>query len=164
MRLRKIIPFITTGLIMLIIFMFSAQTSEESSLISRGFTAQFVELISAVMNFSSQKQTEIILSVHNTVRKLAHFTIYGALGVSSTAMFLTIKPKAKIYLIVIYSVLFCCFYAITDEFHQSFVFGRGPQAMDVGIDTLGALCGSCLFFVVTVICRQMKARFGLRKR
>ena len=29
-------------------------------------------------------------------------------------------------------------YALTDEFHQSFVPGRGARLIDVGIDALGA--------------------------
>jgi VanZ family protein len=36
---------------------------------------------------------------------------------------------------------FCILYAISDEIHQSFVPGRSPRALDVGIDTLGALVG-----------------------
>jgi len=35
----------------------------------------------------------------------------------------------------------CIFYAITDEIHQSFVPGRGPRVLDVGIDALGTLLG-----------------------
>ena len=35
----------------------------------------------------------------------------------------------------------CILYAITDEIHQSFVPGRSPRVMDVGIDTLGTLLG-----------------------
>jgi VanZ family protein len=35
----------------------------------------------------------------------------------------------------------CLFFAITDEIHQSFVPGRGPRVLDVGIDTIGALVG-----------------------
>lgn len=164
MKLRKIIPFITTGLIMLAIFMFSAQTSEESSAVSRGFTRQFVEWLSTFISISPQKQLEIMQGIHNIVRKMAHFSIYGALGVSSTAMFLTIKPNSKRYLIVIYSVLFCFLYAVTDELHQNFVSGRGPKLMDVAIDTAGAFCGSCLLFIVIIICRYIKTRLGSKRR
>lgn len=32
-------------------------------------------------------------------------------------------------------------YAFTDEFHQSFVPGRTPSLIDVGIDTIGAFIG-----------------------
>jgi VanZ family protein len=35
----------------------------------------------------------------------------------------------------------CILYAAMDEFHQSFVPGRGPRVLDVGIDTLGVLLG-----------------------
>jgi VanZ family protein len=32
-------------------------------------------------------------------------------------------------------------YACTDEFHQSFVPGRSPRLMDIGIDAIGTLVG-----------------------
>jgi VanZ family protein len=35
----------------------------------------------------------------------------------------------------------CILYAATDEFHQSFVPGRSPHVLDVGIDALGSLLG-----------------------
>jgi VanZ family protein len=35
----------------------------------------------------------------------------------------------------------CILYAITDEFHQSFVPGRSPRVTDVGIDAMGSLLG-----------------------
>jgi VanZ family protein len=35
----------------------------------------------------------------------------------------------------------CIVYAITDEIHQSFVPGRSPRVLDVGIDALGTLLG-----------------------
>lgn len=36
-------------------------------------------------------------------------------------------------------LIFIVLYAISDEFHQSFVPGRRARATDVGIDTVGAL-------------------------
>ena len=32
-----------------------------------------------------------------------------------------------------------------DEFHQSFVAGRGPSVKDVGIDSIG-VCAACLLY------------------
>ena len=49
------------------------------------------------------------------------------------------KPGA-VWLAWTLAVLF----ASTDEFHQSFVPGRGPRLMDVGIDALGAGIGLLL--------------------
>ncbi len=37
--------------------------------------------------------------------------------------------------------LLAILYAASDEFHQSFVAGRGSTAMDVGIDSIGAGLG-----------------------
>ena len=36
---------------------------------------------------------------------------------------------------------FAILYACTDEFHQSFVPGRSPSLVDVGIDTVGTFVG-----------------------
>jgi VanZ family protein len=41
----------------------------------------------------------------------------------------------------------CILYAITDEYHQSFVPGRSPRGMDVGIDALGAVLGLLPAFI-----------------
>jgi VanZ family protein len=46
-------------------------------------------------------------------------------------------------------------YAVTDEFHQSLVPGRGSSIVDVGIDALGALLGLLvLAWVRRMILRQ----------
>ena len=37
------------------------------------------------------------------------------------------------------SVLFCLFYGMTDEWHQSFVPGRDADWMDLVADTMGAI-------------------------
>lgn len=41
----------------------------------------------------------------------------------------------------------CILYAVTDEFHQSFVPGRSPRVMDVGIDAVGTLLGLLPVFI-----------------
>ena len=40
---------------------------------------------------------------------------------------------------MIFSVLFCFFYGMSDEWHQSFVPGRDADWLDLAADTLGAL-------------------------
>ncbi len=39
----------------------------------------------------------------------------------------------------------CGFYALSDEFHQSFVAGRNSTLIDVGIDLIGSFVGLWLF-------------------
>ncbi|MFZ2371781.1 MAG: VanZ family protein, partial [Trichococcus flocculiformis] len=43
------------------------------------------------------------------------------------------------------ALLFVFLYASSDEFHQSFIPGRGPAFTDVLIDTAGGLTGIILF-------------------
>ena len=47
--------------------------------------------------------------------------------------------------VMVLSGLVAVFYAMSDEFHQSFVPGRGPSAYDVMIDSVGIVIGLCLF-------------------
>jgi VanZ family protein len=45
------------------------------------------------------------------------------------------KPNYKGYL---WAFIIVVLYAVTDEFHQSFIAGRHPKVYDVGYDALGA--------------------------
>ena len=73
------------------------------------------------------------------VRKAAHMTVYCMLGISVMLTMFTFPPaiwkKAGLTLLI------CAAYAGSDEFHQSFVAGRGPSLQDVCIDSLGAAAG-----------------------
>ena len=42
------------------------------------------------------------------------------------------------------ALVVCILFAISDEFHQLFVPGRGAQVKDVLIDTAGAIVGMCI--------------------
>ena len=43
-----------------------------------------------------------------------------------------------------YSLIFCIFIALTDEFHQTFIIMRNGNIIDAFIDTLGSMEG--IFF------------------
>jgi VanZ family protein len=72
------------------------------------------------------------------IRKLAHITEYAILMILSLRIAILQWPYKKAAL---YSLLFCIFYAATDEFHQTFIPGRVGTPVDVGIDMLGMLLG-----------------------
>ncbi len=48
-------------------------------------------------------------------------------------------------------------YAASDEFHQSFVPGRGPSIVDIGIDSLGVLTGILAVLIIISIYRALKS-------
>ncbi|SRR5579884_419356 len=77
------------------------------------------------------------------LRKTAHFTEYAILAVLiQHALGLAAGWSAERRLLVAWGL--AALYAISDEFHQSFVPGRTPAATDVLIDACGALAGLLL--------------------
>lgn len=69
------------------------------------------------------------------IKKSAHMLGYALLALSYLHAFNGDTRKWKLVW------LLAIFYAATDEFHQSFVPGRGPSVIDVGIDAIGAFLG-----------------------
>ncbi|RPI20721.1 MAG: VanZ family protein [Chloroflexota bacterium] len=76
------------------------------------------------------------------LKKLSHMVGYALLAVAYLHGIGREKPRAPAW-----AWLLAVAYGITDEFHQSFVPGRGPLLWDVGIDSLGALFGLLLWFI-----------------
>ena len=156
MKKLRIISTITTILIMTAIFTFSSQDREQSASISTGLTEQIAMVLSELMKMTSAEKAELVKSIHGIIRKLAHFIIYSALGASSSAMLLSYMQERKRYIILVCSTLFCCFYAATDEIHQIFVSGRGPQFSDVLLDTSGAVIGGIVFLIIYYLYEKLK--------
>ncbi len=145
----QIICVVLSIAVMVIIFLFSCENGDNSSDTS-GF---FSKLVTAVFipdfdELSPEKQDEVMSTVHLIVRKLAHFSIYTALGFFVSEAF----GKRKALSSGTGVSLFICFlYACSDEFHQSFVPGRCGAFTDVMIDTSGSLTGilvSLLFMFI----------------
>ena len=62
-------------------------------------------------------------------KKIAHVTEYAIL------FLLILRATKKNWIL---SILLTIAYAVTDEFHQSFIPGRTPAIYDIGLDTSGA--------------------------
>ena len=61
-----------------------------------------------------------------------------------------IKQIDKISISLIVGII----YAISDEIHQAFIPGRGPQLADVILDSMGVLTGIVLIILVLEIVRK----------
>lgn len=73
------------------------------------------------------------------LKKTAHLVEYAILSILLYRAFLgsgTDRTKA-----VIISIAISITYAISDEYHQSFIPGRESRLRDVVIDTIGAIIG-----------------------
>ncbi len=73
-------------------------------------------------------------------KKSAHVFVYAVLYFLVTrATLLTWPQLTRLHPRHLYLPLILCFlYALSDEFHQSFVPGRTPTVNDLGFDMLGA--------------------------
>jgi len=76
------------------------------------------------------------------VKKIGHLTGYAILGVAYFYALTSDKrgDRRAFLLALSLSVL----YSISDELHQKFTPGRNPSAIDVLVDTAGALIGLSL--------------------
>lgn len=128
-----------------LIFFFSADSSAASNSKSGEITDQVIQTVEKVTDIKVQEETkkEVKKDVNYLVRKTAHFSLYFVLGIFSILFFQHFVKSPKNLLL--FSILFCCFYAGTDEFHQLFT-GRTASLFDVCIDTLGSSISVFLTF------------------
>jgi VanZ family protein len=75
------------------------------------------------------------------VRKLAHASEYAILFLLSRRAFRASEGKST-RLKSLKAIVLCLFYALSDEWHQSFVPGRSASLNDVAIDISGAFLAS----------------------
>ena len=101
------------------IFQFSNENSTKSSSRSREVMRKIVNIFPYTKNLSEKTKTKIVEKSQPIIRKLAHFSIYALVGVLIMAFVSTYKlllwKKFGI------SILVGLIYAISDEFHQSFI-------------------------------------------
>lgn len=140
-----------------LIYSFSAQTGTESAGISNKIVDGLIELISDEPNENVDAEHDLLRSrLSLFVRKTAHFSEYAVLGILAFFLIAALLGSGQ-YKIVIsaISVSFCVIFAIFDELHQLFINGRVGSALDVLIDTVGALFGATLALLLyTFILRK----------
>ena len=75
--------------------------------------------------------------------KVIHAVEYGILGVLLLRALHHTFPDISHRRLVLYAVLLAVLYALSDEFHQSYVPRRSSSLLDVVADTVGA-CIACV--------------------
>lgn len=156
MKKKQLLSWIPVILCMAVIFSFSAQDGTSSGQTSAGVMALLDPLVEPLyQHLSPSEQAEFLDAFHHLIRKTAHFSIYFLLGLFSCLAFGTyaLSPKKRFGFALLLSFAYAC----SDEWHQSFVAGRGPSFTDVLIDTAGAAL-ACLILWGIHRLRQSKGK------
>ena len=153
--IHAIIFAILVAIMCVIIFLFSSQNAEMSSLSSGCISDLILRILFPELSqMTPEEQFRVTDTVSTIIRKGAHFTEYAILAQLAFQLFLALPRPRKELTAAALGLVFTVIYAMTDEYHQSFVPGRAMMARDVLIDTLGALLG--IFIVLMVLRRQKR--------
>lgn len=118
----------------------SSKPGNESS----GISLKVVKIVQNTFGLSEEATD----TVHFVVRKAAHFTEYFVLAMLVTSTYIAFyKGKLNISFIL----LICILVALSDEYLQSFISGRGSMVRDVFIDFGGAIAGTITFLFIKTI-------------
>ena len=137
-----------------IIFGFSSQDGEKSGNISKKITEEIITRIPQIQEKEQNEREAITLRIEKVIRKIAHFSIYTAVGLLLMALISTFEMKEKNRIIM--SLIIGIIYASSDEIHQSFVPERSPMITDVMIDTMGVMLGILLIMLGKAIIKKYK--------
>ena len=118
---------------MALIFIMSAMPGDVSGAQS-GTVVRILLAVHEALFGHAELSAQALSTLEFLVRKAAHMTEYAVLALLlAHALRLSgAKHPARL------ALLLSLGYAASDEFHQSFVSGRGPSPVDVMIDTSGA--------------------------
>ena len=155
--MRKILAWLIVILWMLLIFYFSQQPVFDSRDLSSNITTQLIEIVEKVTPLENVEKKQ----VHHLIRKNAHFTIYFFLGIFALLALKLTGLKHSLSAII--ALILCMIYAVTDEYHQLFVEGRGAQLKDIFIDWAGAATGITVATLLGLIGKTGKPRSENRK-
>ena len=137
----RILLCIAVIAVCVMIFLFSAQSGEESADTSGKVVDFLIALfVKGYQLLDAIRQREIYEIASLIVRKLAHFSEFALLGFLLRLLMRSYRVKAGTG----WAWLATTLYAMTDELHQMFSEARGASLVDVGIDSLGAATGAAV--------------------
>lgn len=146
---KKVISVFFLILCLVIIFCFSNQTAKESIRVSNKIAIGTIKIKENITKkeVSEEEKINFIMNSRTLIRKSAHFLIYLILGIFTLLTCKNFNIKKSFW----YAILFCFLYACSDELHQYFISERTARLLDVLIDTLGALLGISIIYLINKI-------------
>lgn len=103
------------------------------------FWMSFIFYFSSIPNLKSQYEADFLY------RKVAHILEYFILTflLFKTFKSLNFYDKKSIFAAIFFSII----YAATDEYHQTFIFGRDGKFYDILIDSFGSFLFYLFYFI-----------------
>lgn len=143
---------------MMIIFSFSAQDGKDSANLSVSFVRYIVDCLFALatwldISFTDLSAHSFSYVLHGFIRKVAHFFLYSVLGFLLLRYFVQHK---FIHIALLFAFIVGVAYATFDEWHQTFVPGRGGVLSDVLIDSAGVIFGIVVFCFIAFVQRRIR--------
>ena len=166
----KPLSFLPALAMMCVIYGFSAQDGSASGNMSYQVSYKIVEIGNEILDKGLDKTqiADYADQIGYPVRKLAHMTEYFLLAVAVSFPFYVYGLRG--FPLMLVAGFICVAFAAGDEYHQSFVAGRGPSVKDVGIDSIGAFFGIltvqiiCWVFLAPARSARRQEEFAYRKR
>jgi len=144
-KLKKmiLITLIVVLAIAAMIFVFSAQSGEDSSKASGRVTEAVLSLLMpGFRQLSPAEKRPYLATWGKVIRKLAHFTEYALLGFALVVHLKYRLRDSSLPRVCLIAWLVATLYAGTDELHQLFIANRSAAVTDVLIDSAGAVVGT----------------------
>lgn len=144
---------------MVCIYKLSGMNSQNSNGKSTDIIAMFIEDTLEVTNEygitnsnpNAEKLARASQLINAPMRKVIHASVYFVLAFFIMTLFNIIFEHKKYLLTFIVTFILCAGFAITDEYHQTFVAGRTGQLMDVIIDSAGAVAGLLFYSTYHIV-------------
>ncbi|MBQ7473857.1 MAG: VanZ family protein [Oscillospiraceae bacterium] len=145
--------------LMVAIFCFSSQNSEESGALSARVTAVVLGIVHPDFDrLDASQRAELLAKAGHIVRKCAHFSEFAALGFFLLGFFKALSWKIPLRRPALVTAVTGALYAVSDELHQGFVSGRSTELLDVVIDSAGVLFGILVMGLLFYLRRKWEDR------
>lgn len=96
--------------------------------------------------------------------KICHLAVYGLLALAGLWSF-RLGRQVLVVRVALKTVLFCLFYGMSDEFHQSFIPQRSVSGIDLLADLVGAMLGCGIWLSSTRFRMSMESwKMALARR
>ena len=146
---------------MVMIFLLSGMNSTESNNKTKGIVGKIIGEVE-----EKKEDVTVIREVNDDnldnanyiFRKIAHATVYLVLAFFICNFFYQLRNN-KLKNNYLISVFLCLLYAITDEYHQTFISGRNGNYLDELIDLAGSIIGSIIFYYLVKKIRKKDLSF-----